>query len=806
MRQNLPVPLTAVIGREREIGTVESLLRETPTRLVALTGPGGIGKTRLALEIAHRLNRHFPAGCAWVPLASVQNANDVAYALASAVGIETPASRSALSALCEDLAHRDMLLVVDNFEHISDAAPVLGELLQAGASLRILVTSRSLLNLSGEHHVAVGPLALPDEPRSASEESGLDAYSAVRLFLERAKAATGSFILTAENAGDVVTICRGLDGLPLAIELAAARLRHLPLPAIVARLDDRLELLVGGPRDRPTRHQTLHEAIDWSYRLLGPQEQSFFRRMAALPAGCTLDTARMLGLPSSQGETVTLALLSTLVDCSLAICRADANGEPRFGMLETIRQFGLQQLQACGERDETYRALSVGFTSLVEGARNAIGGPNQKPWLDRLDAERGSIRSICEWAIQVHEPDIVLSLSAVLWPFWVQRGNLAEGRDLLQRALASPGMADEALRANSVFRLGNLAFELHDYVSARKAFGECLGIWQRVGDEDGIACAQNGLGLIDREMGSYDNASARIRSAMNIWQALHDEFSVAIAQYNLGMVALWVGDVHDATSYLSKAVSQYLQLNNVDQAAFTNVRLGQTACLESRIDDAQALFRESLEVFTRIGDRSGEASVLYAMGYRAFLAGDEHEALRQFHDALALRHALAARDGIIECVEGIAAIAASRGNAVDAARLLAATEAYRAGIGSVPSYLERRLIETAWASVAGRLALPEIDEAKRAGATMSLDETALAALRLLKRPEAPAPSDVLQKLSAREREVFALLSEYMTDREIAERLFLSHRTVERHVGSILVKLEVKNRREAAALGSLRRAS
>jgi DNA-binding NarL/FixJ family response regulator len=514
----------------------------------------------------------------------------------------------------------------------------------------------------------------------------------------------------------------------------------------------------------------------------------------------------MLGLPPDQTESDTLALLSTLVDCSLIVRLPDPQHEPRYGMLETIRQFGLWKLEAHGERDDTFRALSCGHTALVDQARKEIGGPNQKPWIDRLEAERSNERAICEWAIQANEPDIVLRLSTGLWPFWVQRGNLAEGRDLLQRALASPGLADEALRANSVFRIGNLTFELHEYDAARKAFAECLEIWERFDDRDGIACAQNGLGLIDRELGAYEKASTRFQIASEIWQALDDASGVAVAQLSLATVALAAGNAKGATTYLAHALTLLRELNDVDRAAYAIFRLGQAACLDSRLERAQELFRESLEVFTRIGDRVGEASVLYGMACRALLSADQPDALRLFHNALSLRHALASRNGIIEPVEGIAAIAATRGNAVDAARLLAATAAYRTRIGTVPPYAERRRIEAAWAAVHDRLTPSVVHEARRAGETMSLDEMAIDALRLLKPPAPAAPVDVLKNLSAREREVFVLLSEYLTDREIAERLFLSHRTVERHVGSILEKLDVKNRREAAALGSLRRTS
>lgn len=806
MTQHLPSSLTSLIGRDDQLAHLASLLSQPSVRLVTLTGPGGIGKTRLALELARRFNQRFADGSAWVNLASVQNPADVPAVVASSLDIDIPTGGTALAALAAHYAQRDALLVLDNFEQVSPAAPVLAELLQAVPSLRFLVTSRTVLNISGEHRVAVDPLALPDAPLGSHLEPEVASYPAIRLFTERAAAAVGAFALTAENAADVVAICRALDGLPLAIELAAARLRHLPLAAIHARLEDRFGLLVAGPRDQPTRHQTLHEAIDWSYRLLSSEAQGLFRHMAALPAGCTLGTARLLGPAVPQDEMETLRLFATLVDCSLIFPLPDPAHEPRYGMLETIRQFGLGQLRTCGEEEATYRALSSGFASIATQVRSAIGTPSQKPWLDRLDAERGNVRAICEWAIQANLPAIVLGLRTILWLVWVQRGNLEEGRGLLQRALALTGPTDDGERANAVFDLGNLAFELDDYETARRAFMECHDVWERVNDRDGIASALNGLGLLEREMGEYASASTRFHLAREIWESLTDESCVAIALLNLGTVELAAGNVEPAEAFLSQALALWRKLDEVDGSAYAILRLGQTACLGTQFGSAQELLRESHQIFLRIGNRSGEASVLCALAYRAWLAGDEYKALLLFHEALSLRHALAGTYGVVASVEGIAAIAADRGNALAAARLLAATAAYRGRIKAVPPWLERQLIDAAWASIRQRVDLSVIDEASRAGASLSLDEAAIEALRLLQREPEAAPQGVLEKLSTRERQVFLLIAEYKTDREIAEQLFLSHRTVERHVGSILAKLEVKNRREAATLGARRHAS
>lgn len=806
MTQHVPVPLTSLIGRERELADIEFILRRTPNRLVTLTGPGGIGKTRLALELAHRLTQHFPAGSRWVSLVSVRDPAEVATALASALEIQVPAGTTPLAALKDELGERNALLIIDNFEQVSDAAPLLAEILQAGSALRMVVTSRSVLNVSGEHRIHIHPLALPDEQDATLLVSQFAEFPAIRLFVERADAATGSFSLSQENVANVVAMCRALDGLPLAIELAAARLRHLSLAAMLPRLDDRLALLVDGPRNRPDRHQTLHDAIDWSYRLLSEPEQALFRRLSVLPNGSTLSTARMLGLPEGPTELELLELMSSLVDSSLAVLLPDPLNEPRYGMLETIRQFGLRELRSRGEEGATYRALGIGYVELATVVRQAMGGPEQKPWVERLDVERGNVRAICEWAIASNEPDLVLGLRTILWLVWVQRGNLAEGRTLLQRALALPGPMDEYERANAVFDLGNLAFELQDYRAAHEAFLECYDFWEHIGDQDGIATALNGLGLIDRGAGAYESAAMRFRAAREIWESLSDTSSVAIAETGLGTVELADGNVQAAQSSFARALSLRQELHDLDGSAYVLFYLGNVASLDNRLDQAQELFTESIEMFRRLGDRIGEAFVLYGIAYRAWLAHDEHKAVTLFHDALSLWHMLAGAYGTVMNVEGIAAVMATRGDAMVATRLLAAAEAFRAQIGVVTPWMERRLIEAAWASLQNRLGTSAIDEAKRAGAAMSLDEAAIEALRLLKRSAKDVPESVLDKLSMRERDVFVLMAQYKTDREIAEQLFLSHRTVERHVGSILAKLDVKNRREAAALGARRHAS
>lgn len=805
---NLPIPLSTFIGREHEISEIHKLLLSD--RLVTLTGPGGCGKTRLALKVAQKIAGELGRDVWLVELASISDPTLVPQTIAAALNIREASRRDLMDILIDALSARPALLVIDNCEHLILACAHIAEmLLQNCPELEILTTSREALGITGEIAWIVPPLSLPDQQpwkNPVSAQAAVRSYQeseSVQLFVARAEAIAQGFELTAENGSWVADICRRLDGIPLAIELAAARVRTLSVQQIAQRLDDRFHLLTSGSRTAPPRQQTLAATLDWSYALLSDLEQKVLQGLSLFAGGGTLDAIEAVCAREAARSVEVLEALSRLVDKSLVMVERPERGETRYRLLETIRQYAWEKLAESGRLDESKDLYLNYLLQWAEKAEPYLHGLEQVEWLDGYEMEHDNLRAALQWCqADAEKAFLSLRLAAACGRFWRLHGYLSEGRMHLSVALSQAGAQERTMtRAQALTFSANLAYLQSDYPVMRPLAEDALSIWRELGEagKAGTADTLDLLGELATEEGDYKSAPVMYQEALEIYKELNDIRGIGSIHMQFGWTAIRTGDYEQARHHLEEFQRLAQQVGDKTILAYALSGLGEVAVRQGQYERAISFLEQGLALTGEHGDKWGTATMLGTLGWVSLRQHDYKQMRRILGESLRVRMEINDKGGIAWCLEKLAEAKSAQVQFEDAARIFGHAEAVRNPIRSVIDPADQPEYARILSGLRLALGAEAFATLWAEGAAMRLEKVIDCALT---EPGSTAESARLAKekfggLTAREREVAALIAQGRSNREIAEAMTVGVKTVETYVTRILNKLDFDSRVQIA---------